>query len=170
MLTAPLPSRGFAWREGAWAAFQSPIASSCRSGSSPVLLVEVLVRILPPASGRSFIGAPQRGSCCQVDCCLACPGLAFGVFRAVAGCHTGIDGCRFSSPSGGDVGSFSYTLAFSRLTSVLSRCQILAWLVSWGRWLVLGWCLCLASTRSSWSCLLLPKAFYRSAGGVGLHS
>ena len=24
----------------------------------------VLVRILPPASGRSFIGAPQRGSCC----------------------------------------------------------------------------------------------------------
>ena len=28
---------------------------------------------------------------------------------------------------GGDVGSFSYTLAFSRLTSVLSRCQILAW-------------------------------------------
>ena len=26
--------------------------------------LEVLVRILPPASGRSFIGAPQRGSCC----------------------------------------------------------------------------------------------------------
>ena len=38
----------------------------------------------------------------------------------------------FSSPSGVEVGSFSYTLAFSRLTSVLSRCQILAWLVSWG--------------------------------------
>ena len=55
---------GFDWREGAWAAFQSPVASSRRSGSSPVLLVEVLVRILPPASGRSFIGAPQRGSCC----------------------------------------------------------------------------------------------------------
>ena len=71
-------------------------------------------------------------------------GWRLAVFRAVAGCHTGIDGCRFSSPSGGDVGSFSYTLAFSRLTSVLSRCQILAWLVSWGRWLVLGWCLCLA--------------------------
>ena len=50
----------------------------------------------------------------------------------MAGCHPGIDGCRFSSPSGGVVGSFSYTLAFSRLTSVLSRCQILAWLVSWG--------------------------------------
>ena len=39
MLTAPLPSRGFAWRVGAWASFQSPIASSRRSGSSPVLLV-----------------------------------------------------------------------------------------------------------------------------------
>ena len=39
MLTAPLPSRGFAWREVAWAAFQSPMASSRRSGSSPVLLV-----------------------------------------------------------------------------------------------------------------------------------
>ena len=33
----------------------------------------------------------------------------------VAGCHAGIDGCRFSSPSGVEVGSFSYTLAFSRL-------------------------------------------------------
>ena len=85
-------------------------------------------------------------------------GWRLAVFRAVAGCHGGIDGCRFSSPSGVEVGSFSYTLAFSRLTSVLSRCQILAWLVSWGRWLVLGWCLCLASTRSAWSCLLLPEA------------
>ena len=36
---APLPSRGFAWREVAWAAFQSSIASFRRSGSSPVLLV-----------------------------------------------------------------------------------------------------------------------------------
>ena len=85
-------------------------------------------------------------------------GWRLAVFRAVAGCHAGIDGCRFSSPSGVEVGSFSYTLAFSRLTSVLSRCQILAWLVSWGRWLVLGWCLCLASTRSAWLCLLLPEA------------
>ena len=70
-------------------------------------------------------------------------GWRLAVFRAVAGCRAGIDGCRFSSPLGVEVGSFSYTLAFSRLTSVLSRCQILAWLVSW-RWLVLGWCLCLA--------------------------
>ena len=37
--TAPLPSRGFAWRGVAWAAFQSPMASSRRAGSSPVLLV-----------------------------------------------------------------------------------------------------------------------------------
>ena len=28
-------------------------------------------RFLPPASGRSFIGAPQRGSYRLVDCCLA---------------------------------------------------------------------------------------------------
>ena len=34
--------------------------------------LEVLGRILPPASGRSFIGAPQRGSCRWVNCCLAC--------------------------------------------------------------------------------------------------
>ena len=33
--------------------------------------LEVLGRFLPPASGRSFIGAPQRGSYCLVDCCLA---------------------------------------------------------------------------------------------------
>ena len=39
LLTAPLPSRGFAWRGVAWAAFQSPMASSRRAGSSPVLLV-----------------------------------------------------------------------------------------------------------------------------------
>ena len=68
MLTAPLPSRGFAWREVAWVAFQSPMASSRRSGSSPVLLVSRFWA----ASGRSFIGAPQRGSCRWVDCCLAC--------------------------------------------------------------------------------------------------
>ena len=34
--------------------------------------LEVPGRILPPASGRSFIRAPQRGSCRWVDCCLAC--------------------------------------------------------------------------------------------------
>ena len=33
--------------------------------------LEVLGRILPLASGRSFFGAPQRGSYRLVDCCLA---------------------------------------------------------------------------------------------------
>ena len=42
--------------------------------------LEVLGRILPPASGRSFIGAPQCGSCRRVDCCLAC--LRAGVWRS----------------------------------------------------------------------------------------
>ena len=72
MLTAPLPLRGFAWREVAWAAFQSPMASSRLVGkfAGPPRL-EVLGRILPPASGRSFTGAPQRGSYRLVDCCLA---------------------------------------------------------------------------------------------------
>ena len=118
----------------AWAAFSVSygLFSSVGKFAGPPRL-EVLVRILPPASGRSFIGAPQRGSCRWVDCCLACLRAGvLAVFRAVAGCHAGIDGCRFSSPSGVEVGSFSYTLAFSRLTSVLSRCQILAWLVFLG--------------------------------------
>ena len=34
--------------------------------------LEVLGQILPPASGRSFLRASQRGSCRLVDCCLAC--------------------------------------------------------------------------------------------------
>ena len=39
--------------------------------------LEVLDQVLPPASGRSFSGAPQRGSCRLVDCCLAslCAGV-----------------------------------------------------------------------------------------------
>ena len=139
VLTAPLPSRGFAWREVAWAAFQSPIASSRRSGGSPVLLVSRFWA----GFFHPLLGAPLLGRLSVVPTAwltavsLAC-GLALWSSLTVAGCHAGIDGCRFSSPSGVEVGSFSYTLAFSRLTSVLSRCQILAWLVSWGRWLVLG--------------------------------
>ena len=92
------------------------------------------------------------------------------VFRAVAGCHAGIDGCRVSSPSGVEVGSFSYTLAFSRLTLVLSRCQILAWLVSWGggsSWVgVYAW---LRHGHPGLAFSFL-RPFPRSAGGVGLHS
>ena len=65
MLTPPLPSRGFAWREVAWAVFSVAygLFSSVGKFAGPPRL-EVLVRFLPPASGRSFIGAPQRGSCC----------------------------------------------------------------------------------------------------------
>ena len=106
--------------------------------------LEVLVRILPPLPGAPLWGRLSVVPAARLTAVSLAHGWRLAVFRAVAGCHPGIDGCRFSSPSGGDVGSFSYTLAFSRLTSVLSRCQILAWLVSWGRWLVLGWCLCLA--------------------------
>ena len=53
--------------------FQSPMTSSRRSGSSPVLLVSGSGPDSFTRSGRSFIGAPQRGSCRWVDCCLACP-------------------------------------------------------------------------------------------------
>ena len=81
MLPAPLPSRGFAWREVVWAAFSVAcgLFSSVGKFAGPPRL-EVLGRILPPASGRSFIGAPQRGSCRWVDCCLAC--LRAGVWRS----------------------------------------------------------------------------------------
>ena len=79
MLAPPLPSRGFAWREVAWAAFQSPMASSRRSGSSPVLLVSRFWSgFFHPLLGAP--GAPQRGSCCWVDCCLTC--LRAGVWRS----------------------------------------------------------------------------------------
>ena len=66
-----------------------------------------------------------------VDCCLA--SLRSGVCSPPwrwRGFRAGIDGCLVSSPSGEEVGSFSYTLAFLDLTLVLSRCKNLAWLVS----------------------------------------
>ena len=77
----------------------------------------------------------------------------------------------FPPPSGVEVGSFSYTLAFSRLTSVLSRCQILAWLVSWGRWLgpgLVSYAWLRHDQPGRASSFLRPSL--RSAGGVGLHS
>ena len=78
MLTAPLPSRGFAWREVAWAAFQSPMASSRRSGSSPVS--RFWAGFFHP-----LLGAPLLGRLSVVPTAwltavsLAC-GLAFAVF------------------------------------------------------------------------------------------
>ena len=79
MLTAPLPSRGFAWRGVAWAAFSVAygLFSSVGKFAGPPRL-GVLVRILPPASGRSFIGVPQRGSCRWVTAVSLAHGLAFG--------------------------------------------------------------------------------------------
>ena len=81
MLTAPLPSQGFAWREVAWAAFQSSLASSRRSGSSPVLLVSRFwADFFHP-----LLGAPLLGRLSVVPTAwltavsLAC-GLAFAVF------------------------------------------------------------------------------------------
>ena len=82
MLTAPLPSRGFAWREVAWAAFQSPMASSRRSGSSPVLLVSRFWA----GFFHPLLGAPLLGRLSVVPTAwltavsLAC-GLAFAVFH-----------------------------------------------------------------------------------------
>ena len=81
MLTAPLPSRGFAWREVAWAAFQSPMASSRRSGSSPVLLVSRFWA----GFFHPLLGAPLLGRLSVVPTAwltavsLGC-GLAFAVF------------------------------------------------------------------------------------------
>ena len=96
MMTAPLPSRGFAWREVAWVAFPLPMASSRLSGSSPVLLVSRFwARFFHP-----LLGAPLLGCLSVVPAAwltavsLAC-GLALAVFRAVAGCHAGIDGPFF---------------------------------------------------------------------------
>ena len=81
MLTAPLPSRGFACREVAWAAFQSPMASSRRSGGSPVLLVSRFWA----GFFHPLLGAPLLGRLSVVPTAwltavsLAC-GLAFAVF------------------------------------------------------------------------------------------
>ena len=96
MMAAPLPSRGFDWREVAWVAFPSPLASSCRLGSSPVLLVSRFwAGFFHPLLGAPLLGrlsvVPAAG---LTAVSLAC-GLALAVFRAVAGCHEGMDGPFF---------------------------------------------------------------------------
>ena len=57
--------------------------------------LEVLGRILPPASGRSFIGRLSVVPAAWLTAVSLACGLALAVFRAVAGCHTGIDGPFF---------------------------------------------------------------------------
>ena len=68
MLSAPLPSRGFAWREVAWAAFQSPMASRFWAGFfHPLLGAPLLGRLsVVPTAWLTAVS-------------LAC-GLAFAVF------------------------------------------------------------------------------------------
>ena len=96
-------------------------------------------RLFHPLLVAPSLEAPQRGSCRLVDCCLAS--------LWVGGC--GLP-CRWRVATRVlMVAAFPLLRAwrsapshipwpFLDLTSVLPRCQILAWLVSWGRWLVLG--------------------------------
>ena len=81
MLTAPLPSRGFAWREMAWAAFQSPMASSRRSGSSPVLLISRFwAGFFHPLLGAPLLGRLSVVSTAWLTAVSLACGLAFAVF------------------------------------------------------------------------------------------
>ena len=79
MLTAPLPSRGFAWREVAWTAFQSPMASSRRSGSSPVLLVSrSWSGFFHPLLGPPLLGRLSVVPAAGLTAVSLAHGLAFG--------------------------------------------------------------------------------------------
>ena len=79
MLTAPLPSRGFAWREVACAAFQSPMASSRRSGSSPVLLVSRFWSgFFHPLLGAPLLGRLSVVPAAGLTAVSLAHGLAFG--------------------------------------------------------------------------------------------
>ena len=83
MLTAPLPSWGFAWREVAWAAFQSPVASSRRSGSSPVLLVSRFwAGFFHPLRGAPLLGRLSVVPTAWLTAVSLACGLAFAVFLA----------------------------------------------------------------------------------------
>ena len=79
MLAPPLPSRGFAWREVAWAAFQSPMASSRRSGSSPVLLVSRFWSgFFHPLLGAPLLGRLSVVPAAGLTAVSLAHGLAFG--------------------------------------------------------------------------------------------
>ena len=96
MMTAPLPSRGFVWREVAWVAFPSPMVSSRRSGSSPVLLVSRFwAEFFHPLLGAPLLGRLSVVTAAWLTAVSLACGLALAVFRAVAGCHAGIDGPFF---------------------------------------------------------------------------
>ena len=90
MLTAPLPSRGFAWREVVWAAFQSPMASSRRSGSSPVLLVSRFwAGFFQPLLGAPLLGRRSVVPTAWLTAVSLACGLAFAVFRDGGGLPRG---------------------------------------------------------------------------------
>ena len=79
MLAPPLPSRGFAWHEVAWAAFQSPMASSRRSGSSPVLLVlRFWSGFFHPLRGSPLLGRLSVVPAAGLPAVLLAHELAFG--------------------------------------------------------------------------------------------
>ena len=79
MLAPPLPSRGFAWHEVAWAAFQSPMASSRRSGSSPVLLVSRFWSgFFHPFRGSPLLGRLSVVPAAGLTAVSLAHGLAFG--------------------------------------------------------------------------------------------
>ena len=79
MLAPPLPSRGFAWHEVAWAAFQSPMASSRRSGSSPVLLVSRFWSgFFHPLLGAPLLGRLSVVPAAGLTAVSLAHGLAFG--------------------------------------------------------------------------------------------
>ena len=81
MLTAPLPSRGFAWREVAWSAFQSPIASFRRSEGSPVLLVSRFwAGFFHPLLGAPLLGRLSVVPAAWLTAVLLACGLTFAVF------------------------------------------------------------------------------------------
>ena len=90
MLTAPLPSRGFAWREVAWAAFQSPMASSRRSGGSPVLLISRFwARFFHPLLGAPFLGRLSVVPTAWLTAVSLACGLTFAVFLVGGGLPRG---------------------------------------------------------------------------------
>ena len=79
MLTAPLPSRGFAWREVAWAAFSVAYGSSHRLGSSPVLLVSRFwAGFLNPLLGAPVLGRLSVVPAAGLTAVSLASGLAFG--------------------------------------------------------------------------------------------
>ena len=79
MLTAPLPSRGFAWREVAWAAFSVAYGLFSSVGSSPVLLVlRFWAGFFHPLLGAPLLGRLSVVPAAGLTAVSLAYGLAFG--------------------------------------------------------------------------------------------